>query len=69
MKKQYKDKVNEFSQLEKNVILYKATEKPFTGKYNKHNKKGTYHCKLCNTPLYVSSSKFDSGCGWPSFDD
>ncbi|MCS7078005.1 MAG: methionine-R-sulfoxide reductase [Bacteroidia bacterium] len=54
---------------EKRVILYKGTEYPFTGKYYKHKAKGTYICKQCNAPLYRSEHKFDSHCGWPSFDD
>ena len=54
---------------ERNVIVNKGTEYPNTGKYNKHFEKGTYHCKACNSPLYESNSKFESNCGWPSFDD
>lgn len=65
MEKEYK-KLTEFEQY---VIINKGTEKPFTGQYNKHKEKGTYTCKLCGAALYKSSDKFDSGCGWPGFDD
>lgn len=60
---------NELSPEEKAVILHKGTEYPFTGKYVNHKEEGTYVCKQCNAPLYNSADKFDSHCGWPSFDD
>lgn len=54
---------------EEAVIVNKATERPFTGKYDRFFEKGTYVCKRCGAPLYRSESKFDAGCGWPAFDD
>ena len=50
------------------VLRKAATEYPFTGKYNNHKAKGTYTCAGCNTPPYKSENKYDSKCGWPSFD-
>lgn len=60
---------NELTPEEQQVIIHKGTEKPFSGKYYKHKEKCIYICKRCNAPLYRSQDKFDSGCGWPSFDD
>lgn len=53
---------------ERKIIVDKGTERPYTGKYNNHYKKGTYVCKACSNPLFKSNTKFDSKCGWPSFD-
>ncbi|MCZ2079586.1 MAG: peptide-methionine (R)-S-oxide reductase MsrB [Bryobacterales bacterium] len=49
------------------VTRNKATEAPFTGKYNKHHEAGTYRCIACGNSLFTSETKFDSGSGWPSF--
>lgn len=57
------------SEEEKRVIINKGTEYPFSGEYYNFKGQGTYHCKQCNTPLFRSSDKFNSGTGWPSFDD
>ncbi|PVW15678.1 peptide-methionine (R)-S-oxide reductase MsrB [Marixanthomonas spongiae] len=55
---------------EKYRILREAgTERPHTGKYNIHFEDGTYKCGACHTPLFKSESKFESSCGWPSFDE
>ncbi len=62
-------KYNKLTPEEERVILRKGTEFPFTGKFNKHKEAGTYVCRQCNAPLYRSADKFDSHCGWPSFDD
>ena len=61
--------MNKLTPEEEHVILNKGTERPNTGKYNKHYDDGIYSCKQCDTPLYQSEQKFDAGCGWPSFDD
>ena len=60
---------NKLTSEEEKVILYKATEAPFTGEYDNFNRDGTFICRRCNATLFSSKSKFDAGCGWPSFDD
>ena len=55
--------------LEYDVTRNKGTERPFTGQYYDFYEKGNYHCSNCGALLFDSSSKFNSGCGWPSFND
>ncbi len=62
-------KYNKLTEFEEWVIIHKGTEKPFTGEYNNLKEKGIFICRQCDAPLYVSDDKFDSRCGWPSFDD
>ncbi len=62
-------RLNKLTPEEERVIVYKGTEAPFSGKYNDFFENGTYVCKQCGAPLYMSSGKFKSECGWPSFDD
>jgi len=65
----YRPKYNRLSTQEKYVIQNKGTERAFTGKYTDTKTEGTYVCRQCNLPLYRSTDKFNSNCGWPSFDD
>lgn len=60
---------NKLNEEEQRVLLHKGTEMAFSGKYFDHKEDGTYICKQCNTPLFSSQSKFNSGTGWPSFDE
>jgi peptide-methionine (R)-S-oxide reductase len=60
---------NKLTKEEEDVIVHKGTEYPGTGKLLNNKEKGTYTCKRCNAALYRSESKFESECGWPSFDD
>lgn len=65
LKKQLKDELDPVSF---QVIVNKGTERPHTGKYNLNFEDGKYKCKACGEVLFDSESKFDTGCGWPSFD-
>ncbi len=62
-------KYNSLTPEEENIIVHKGTERPFTGTLLNNKAEGTYACKRCGAPLYRSQDKFDSNCGWPSFDD
>ncbi|MBL6619060.1 MAG: peptide-methionine (R)-S-oxide reductase MsrB [Flavobacteriales bacterium] len=62
------DLLGRLSPEEFRVLRRNGTEAPFTSPLNEERRQGSYHCKVCNTLLYKGSAKFDSGCGWPSFD-
>lgn len=62
-------KYNKLTPEEEYIIVHKGTERPFTGELLNNKDEGTYLCKRCDAPLYHSHDKFESHCGWPSFDD
>ena len=62
-------KYNSLTPYEENVIVNKATEPAFIGKYDNFDEEGIFICRRCNSPLFSSKNKFHSGSGWPSFDD
>ena len=64
--KEWKEVLNDE---EYKILREKGTEYPHTGEYNLHFEEGVYNCKGCKTPLFNSDQKFNSDCGWPSFDD
>jgi peptide-methionine (R)-S-oxide reductase len=63
------DRKKELTEEEKRVLLEGGTEMPFTGELLNEKRSGNFKCKLCGTTLFDSSKKFDSGTGWPSFDE
>ena len=67
MKKTDLEYKQELSDIEYRVTREAATERPFTGKFWDHWDRGQYHCICCNAPLFLSDTKFDAGCGWPSY--
>ena len=67
MKKTNAEYRTELSDIEYRVTREADTERPFTGKYWDHWENGKYQCVCCGTPLFESSTKFDAGCGWPSY--
>lgn len=69
MQAKTKENWNVLTPQEAYVIANKGTEYPFTGEYDKHFVAGTYICRRCEAPLYRAEDKFNSGCGWPAFDD
>jgi methionine-R-sulfoxide reductase len=61
--------LKKLSPQEERVILHKGTEAPFSGELYENKREGKYHCKQCAAELFASEDKFESNCGWPSFDD
>ncbi len=68
VQKTEKEWEEQLSREEYYILRQKGTERPFTGEFNMHFENGDYHCKGCGAKLFESEHKFESGCGWPSFD-
>lgn len=62
-------KLNKLTKEEERVLIHKGTEVPFSGEYENFYNDGIYVCRQCDNPLFDSKTKFDAGCGWPSFDE
>ena len=60
-------KIAQLSEMQRYVTQHRGTEPPFTGALLHNKQEGIYHCLVCNAPLFLSETKYDSGCGWPSF--
>ncbi len=69
LKKGRNMKFNTLTPEEERILVHKGTERPYTGEYLNNKETGIYTCRRCDSPLYQSADKFDSHCGWPSFDD
>ena len=67
MKKSNQEYKQALTDIEYHVTREAATERPFTGKFWDHWDQGQYRCVCCDTPLFLSDTKFDAGCGWPSY--
>ena len=61
--------VNKLTKEERSIMVDGNTETPFSGEYNNYESNGIYVCKSCDLQLFSSTAKFNSGCGWPAFDD
>ena len=58
---------NTLTEMQRYVTQHRGTEPPYTGKLLHNKEQGIYHCLVCQAPLFLSDSKYDAGCGWPSF--